>query len=223
IVNSTPTHLSGWQSAFWSMFKQELDPVTLQSLVGRSTAAIGRILAERSGYPAAKPELIRRKQIYVFDHLESIALIEGAREFLEELRKMVLQFQLQDEVVFAGFQKDIPEIMQAFDLFVMPSHQEAFGLVAIEAMAMECPIIISSGGSSLEIVGKEEFGLLMRPADAFDLQKQMLVLIRDEDIRKQMGKRAREHVKGLYDRRVRTQRTLQVYQETVARRAQYAR
>jgi HAD superfamily hydrolase (TIGR01509 family) len=87
IVNSTPTHLRGWQSAFQDMFKQDLDPDTLQVLVGRSTAAIGAILAERSGYPAAKPELIRRKQIHVFEHLGSIELIEGAREFLEELRK----------------------------------------------------------------------------------------------------------------------------------------
>jgi beta-phosphoglucomutase len=86
IVDSTPTHLRGWQSAFWGMFKQDLDPDTLQSLVGRSTAAIGGMLADRSGYPAAKAELIRRKQIHVFEHLGSIELIEGARDFLEELR-----------------------------------------------------------------------------------------------------------------------------------------
>ncbi|HYX36803.1 MAG TPA: HAD hydrolase-like protein [Oligoflexus sp.] len=92
IVNSTPTHLKGWQSAYWGMFKQDLEPETLQSLVGRSTAAIGRILAERSGYPAAKPELIRRKQIHVFDNLDTIELIEGAREFLEELRKRSIPY-----------------------------------------------------------------------------------------------------------------------------------
>jgi glycosyltransferase involved in cell wall biosynthesis len=76
---------------------------------------------------------------------------------LEELKQMVTQFRLEDHVVFAGYQDNIPEIMRAFDIFVMPSRQEAFGLVAIEAMAMECPIVISSGGSAEEIVGKEEF------------------------------------------------------------------
>jgi HAD superfamily hydrolase (TIGR01509 family) len=92
IVDSTPTHLRGWQAAFQGMFKTDLDPETLQSLVGRSTAAIGGILADRSGYPAAKPELIRRKQIHVFEHLGSIDLIEGAREFLEELHKRSIPF-----------------------------------------------------------------------------------------------------------------------------------
>lgn len=92
IVNSTPTHLRGWQAAFQGMFKKDLDAATLQSLVGRSTAAIGRILAEQSGYPAAKTELIRRKQIHVFEQLGSIELIEGAREFLEELHRQSIPY-----------------------------------------------------------------------------------------------------------------------------------
>jgi beta-phosphoglucomutase len=86
IVNSTPTHLKGWETAYAEMFKQSLDDTTLQSLIGRSTSAIGGILAKLSGYPAAKPELIRRKQIHVFAHLDSIELIEGAREFMELMR-----------------------------------------------------------------------------------------------------------------------------------------
>lgn len=92
IVNSTPTHLRGWQAAFSGLFKRELDESSLQSLVGRSTAAIGGILADKSGYPAAKPELIRRKQIYVFEQLGSIELIHGAREFLEGLRQRAIPY-----------------------------------------------------------------------------------------------------------------------------------
>ena len=132
--------------------------------------------------------------------------------YLEELKNMVSQFRLEQYVFFAGYQENIPEIMQAFDIFVMPSKQETFGLVAIEAMAMECPIVISSGGSADEIVGKEEFGLMMQPQDAFDLQRQLRVLIENEDIRKSMGRKAREHVMGHYDRKLRVQKTLQLYE-----------
>ena len=141
--------------------------------------------------------------------------------YLNELKHMVAQFQMEDSVVFAGFQKNIPEVMQAFDLFVMPSKQEAFGLVAIEAMAMECPIIISSGGSSLEIVGKEEFGLLMRPQDAFDLQRQLQILIEKESLRREMGVKARKQVMSLYDRRERTKKTLALYERGFLRRSTY--
>ncbi len=92
IVDSTPTHLKGWEIAYFDMFKQSLDEATLQSLVGRSTAAIGGILAEKSGYAAAKPQLIKRKQIHVFSNLGSITLIEGARDFLLAMQQKRLPF-----------------------------------------------------------------------------------------------------------------------------------
>lgn len=131
---------------------------------------------------------------------------------LEDLKKMVSQFRLDPHVIFAGYQENIPEIMQAFDIFVMPSRQETFGLVAIEAMAMECPIIISSGGSADEIIGKEEVGLLMNPQDAFDLQRHLKTLIDNEELRKSMGRKAREHVIKNYDRKLRIQKTLALYE-----------
>ncbi|MCB0386363.1 MAG: glycosyltransferase family 4 protein, partial [Bdellovibrionales bacterium] len=115
-------------------------------------------------------------------------------------------------------QENIPEVMAAFDIFVMPSRQEAFGLVAIEAMAMECPIVISSGGSASEIVGQEEFGLLVRPEDAFDLQRQIRFLLKRPKERKEMGKRARSHVLKHYDREKRLLTTLELYERCLRRR-----
>lgn len=137
---------------------------------------------------------------------------------LGELQKMVEQFHLQDRIVFAGFKENIPEVMSALDIFVMPSRQEAFGLVAIEAMAMKCPIVISSGGSADEIVGKEEFGLLVRPDDAFDLRGRLTYLLDHPEKRKEMGERAREHVLKNYDRHVRLERTLNLYERMLRRR-----
>ncbi len=139
--------------------------------------------------------------------------------YLDELRLMVAQFRMQDDVVFAGYQENIPEVMKAFDIFVMPSRQETFGLVAIEAMAVECPIVISSGGSASEIVGPDqEFGVLVRPHDAFDLQQKLRFLLDNPLERVQMGQRAREHVRLNYDRRQRVVRTLKIYDRALARR-----
>src|SRR5690606_6312017 len=112
-----------------------------------------------------------------------------------------------------------PKIMAAFDIFVMPSRQETFGLVAIEAMAMECPVILSRGGSAREIVGNEEFGLLVRPEDAFDLQRQLKWMISNPVQRRQMGQRARKHVLKTYDRMERIHSTLRLYDRVLRRRA----
>jgi glycosyltransferase involved in cell wall biosynthesis len=147
-------------------------------------------------------------------------------EFLDYLRDLVRQFHLENLVLFAGYQQNIPEVMRSFDLFVMPSKQEAFGLVAIEAMAMECPIIISSGGSAEEIIGRSEgksedqlLGLLVRPEDAFDLQAKIKQLLDSPQKRRLMGARAREHVLHQYDRLSRRIGTLDLYSRALRRRS----
>lgn len=153
--------------------------------------------------------------------------------YLKDLKEMVAQFRLEDYVVFTGFQENIPEIMSALDVFVMPSRQEAFGLVAIEAMAMACPVIISQGGSAEEIVGTggalmrsadpsgqalERCGLIMRPDDAFDLQQKLKYLLEHPSERVEMGKRARARVLQHYDRKLRLRRTLEIYERALRRR-----
>lgn len=138
--------------------------------------------------------------------------------YLEELQQMATQFRIADRVVFAGYQENIPEIMRAFDIFVMPSHQETFGLVAIEALAMECPIIISGGGSAREIIGNEEYGLLVRSKDAFDLQRQIRYFLAHPMDRVLMGQAGRQYVRQKYDRQVRIRKTLELYERLLRRR-----
>lgn len=92
VVDSTPMHLAGWNEAYESLFKARLEEPLLNSLVGRSTAAIGTMLAEKSGYLASKAELIKRKANYVLANLENIPLIPGSRDFLESLQARGIPF-----------------------------------------------------------------------------------------------------------------------------------
>jgi glycosyltransferase involved in cell wall biosynthesis len=153
--------------------------------------------------------------------------------YLKELKEMVAQFRLEEHVLFTGFQENVPEIMSALDIFVMPSRQEAFGLVAIEAMAMACPVVISQGGSAEEIVGtggalmrsadhsgatSARCGLIMRPDDAFDLQQKLKYLLDHPAERVEMGKRAQARVIERYDRKLRLRRTLEIYERALRRR-----
>ncbi len=137
---------------------------------------------------------------------------------LSELRDMVDQFRLGHSVLFTGYQDNIPQVMSALDVVVMPSRQEAFGLVAIEAMAMQCPVVISRGGSAQEIVGDEECGLLVRPDDAFDLQRQLRFFLDHPDVRVRMGHKARLHVQTWFDRKKRLVNTMSLYELVLRRR-----
>jgi len=181
-------------------------------LVGRIDPAKGQATFIKSAAGLLKHLRAGEKLKFVIVGEETLG---SSTNHLQELKEMVSQFRLDDHVVFAGYQENIPEVMRAFDVFVMPSKQEAFGLVAIEAMAMECPIVISSGGSAAEIVGAEEYGLIMKPDDPYDLQRQLRHLLDNPMQRVQMGQRAREHVKSHYDRKARVQRTLELYENAL--------
>ncbi len=191
------------------------DGTTVIGLVGRIDPAKGQATLIRAAAGLSKTLAPSEKVKFVIVGEETLGSV--ARH-LDELKEMVRQFRLEDSVFFAGYQENIPEVMRAFDLFVMPSRQEAFGLVAIEAMAMECPIIISNSGSAEEIVGKEEYGLMVRPNDAFDLQQKIRLLLDRPDLRKTMGTQGREHVMRNYDRKGRLQQTLALYDRALRRR-----
>ncbi len=138
---------------------------------------------------------------------------------LEELKTLAKEMGLEKQVYFEEFQEDIPPVMGAFDIFVMPSREEAFGLVAIEAMAMGVPVILTNRGSAREIAGpNEEYGLLIRPDDAFDLQQKLRTLIGSDSLRHQMGQEGRAHVLQLFDRKRRVERTLETYDRVLKRR-----
>lgn len=199
------------QRAVWGA-----DPNTLViGLVGRIDPSKGQATFIKAAAGFTKKLSPGQKVKFVIVGEETLGRVLN---HLKELKEMVAQFGIEKDVVFAGYQENIPEVMRSFDVFVMPSRQEAFGLVAIEAMAMECPILISSGGSAAEIVGEEEFGLLMRPEDAFDLQRQLRYLLENPAVRVQMGQRARLHVRKNYDRSVRLVRTLDLYGGVLTRR-----
>ncbi len=187
-----------------------VDPAKGQGTFIRAAAGLQKTL--KPGDPGSK------KVKFVIVGEETLG---SASNHLKELKQMVRQFHIEDSVVFTGYLENIPEVMGAFDVFVMPSRREAFGLVAIEAMAMACPIIISSGGSADEIIGQSEFGLKMRPGDAFDLQNQIHYLLTHAAERVEMGKKAREFVKNNYDRRERIQKMLQLYESAITKRNQF--
>ena len=189
---------------------------TVVGLVGRIDPAKGQATFIKAAAGLLKSHEQYKKLKFVIVGEETVG---SEKKHLDELKQMVVQFRLEDHVVFAGYHANIPDVMRALDIFTMPSRQEAFGLVAIEAMAMELPVIISRGGSAEEIVGeREEFGLLTRPDDAFDLQRQIRILLDSPRERVEMGRRARNHVKFHYDGRKRVINTLNLYQRALRRR-----
>lgn len=92
-----------------------------------------------------------------------------------------------DRVCFLGWRDDARQLLAAFDVFLVPSLWEGFGLVLLEAMAQRLPVIGSTAGAIPEVVVNGETGLLVPPADPDALAGAMAALLRDRLLRLYMG------------------------------------
>jgi N-acetyl-alpha-D-glucosaminyl L-malate synthase BshA len=99
---------------------------------------------------------------------------------------------------FVGKQPKISDYLSAADVLLLPSEQESFGLAALEAMACEVPVIASRVGGVPEVVTDGETGYLSEVGDVEKMSADAARLVLDEELRREMGRRARESAVSRY-------------------------
>jgi len=109
-------------------------------------------------------------------------------------------------------EKDIPRYYGAADVFVLPSRYEPFGIVMLEAMACEIPVVATSAGGPATVIEPGVTGLLVDPTDTEALADALAALIRDPDKRREYGKRGRETAEKNYSWEIIAARHLAVYE-----------
>lgn len=149
-------------------------------------------------------------------HPQVMALIvgeasHGEHEYEERIRSLASQMGLDDVVVFTGFRKDIPEILASLDLFVFPSHAEAFGDVVIEAMAMQKPIVSTNCDGVTDIVVDGETGIQVPPRDPNALARAIALLVKDNRRRERYGKASLKRVRSNFNLKDRTSYLIKTY------------
>jgi glycosyltransferase involved in cell wall biosynthesis len=110
------------------------------------------------------------------------------------LASLVHELGLDDHVVFTGRRSDVARLMAAADVYAMPSVDEPFGLVFLEAMAMERPVVALDNGGTPEVVEHGRSGLLSSPGDIEGFAANVLLLLREPELREQMGRFGRRRV-----------------------------
>jgi glycosyltransferase involved in cell wall biosynthesis len=103
------------------------------------------------------------------------------------------------DVIFAGHRLNIPELLAAMDVFVLPSWREGVPRSAIEAAAMERPLILTDIRGCREVARDGIEGLLVPARDSHRLAGAIERLVRNPELRKQIGKAARARVLDRFD------------------------
>ncbi|MFQ5809958.1 MAG: glycosyltransferase family 4 protein, partial [Armatimonadota bacterium] len=94
---------------------------------------------------------------------------------------------IASQISFLGFRRDVAEVMSAYDMFVLASWWEPFGLVLVEAMALGVPVVATRAGGAPEVVLEGQTGMLVPPKDAKALTEAIVHLAQSPDIRRSMG------------------------------------
>lgn len=116
-----------------------------------------------------------------------------------ELEELARGSGLGENVSFLGARDDVPELMAASDVFVLPSIREGFGIVFAEAAAAGLPVVGSAVEGVPEVVEDGVGGILVPPKDSAAVAEGLLTLLRDEGCRRTMGDAARERVRERFD------------------------
>jgi len=119
---------------------------------------------------------------------DAILSLAGGGELESELRRLVVDNQIEDSVVFAGVRTDMPAIYRAADVVLLPStHGENLPTVLIEASACGRPVTASRIGGIPDIVADGTTGLLFDAGSEKDLAAKLCRLLDDPELRDQLG------------------------------------
>ncbi len=121
-----------------------------------------------------------------FSHIRFVIIGEaskGEESEADQIKLKIDELQLNDKLILTGYREDVPALLSAMDIFVFPSHAEAFGLVLIEAMAMKLPVVTANCDGVLDIVLENRTGELVPPKEVTGLIQAVEKLILDRKLR----------------------------------------
>lgn len=168
---------------------------------------VGRVSAQKNpvGFVNIAGEVLSKRKDVVF-------LFVGGGELLEKVQNTVRESGFGDRIVFTGFQRDIPEIMANFDIFMLPSLWEGMPRSVIEAMALSKPVVVHGIGGIDEVVENGKNGFIIPIDHTSDFAEKICLLLDNGRMRREMGKAGKINARD-YDFDSIVRKTAQLYRK----------
>ncbi len=136
--------------------------------------------------------------------------IVGDGELSQKLKVQSQKSDVGDKIKFMGWQKDLSKYYSQADTFLLTSNSEGWGMVVVEAAQFGLPIIMTDVGLAGEIIKDGDGGIVIPIEDQDKLEKAMIKIIADKNLRKKLGNSAREAIKKLPTK----EETLELYKQS---------
>ena len=150
--------------------------------------------------------------------------LAGDGELEVKLRQQARQLGIESHVRFLGFRQDIPDLIQAADIFVMPSHLEGLGSSLIDAMLAPKPIVTTTAGGIPDLTGSDESGQdpvawTVAPGEPAALATAIIEALESPDLCAGRQRRARFRAEQLFTSETMVESTIAAYREVLERKS----
>ena len=157
--------------------------------------AIGN-LKQAKDYPTLFKAMAILKKHLIEEGIDVPKLsVVGTGELEKELKKLVIDYRIEDIVEFLGVRNDIPELLAKSDVYVMASQWEGLSISLIEALASGIPIVVTDAGSNSEIIENGITGIIVPIKDSVALADALFQLISNYELRQKFSINAVESSK----------------------------
>lgn len=146
----------------------------------------------------------------------TVCVVAGEGTLREQLQQQIAGSGMERSVRLLGFRTDVASIINAGDLFVLPSVAEPFGLALVEAMSLGKPVVAVAAGGPTEIVDEGRSGLLVPPRNAIELARAIVSLLASEESRRLMGLRGEERFRARFTVERMALETITVYERVLS-------
>jgi glycosyltransferase involved in cell wall biosynthesis len=176
----------------------DIDPKLLRTRCKKKFDDKIRILYLSNLNPEKGPIEFIKMARRVVDRVESVRFVLAgpvlSSSFERQIKRLISDLKLIDyvDIVGAVYGPAKEKLFLNCDIFVFPSHNEAFPLVNLEAMRAGMPIVSSNVGSIPEMVVDELNGYIVNSKNVEQLSERVLKLVDDEELRNKMGKAGRK-------------------------------
>jgi glycosyltransferase involved in cell wall biosynthesis len=150
-----------------------------------------------------------------YEHLKFLIVGEASRGedvYAKKIKQMAADKKLSN-IIFTGFRSDTPDVLAAMDIFIFPSHAEAFGIALAEALSMGIPSVCANADGVLDVAVDGETSLLFQNKNSRDLADKTELLINDESKRKKMSIASRERAVKMFDINLIMDQTIKFYEQ----------
>jgi glycosyltransferase involved in cell wall biosynthesis len=144
---------------------------------------------------------------------EALMVIIGDGPLKQHLEDLCSELNIQDSVVFLGYQEHVENLVADFDVFLMPSITEGLGLALLEAMSLSKPVIASETGGIPEVVKNGISGILVPPGDENALTQATVSVINSEEYARDLGRAAKDTVFRKFSSKHMADKTMDIYDQ----------